>query len=246
MPETVGEQDQVFRLCRSALCVLTRVVFHPISQFAPIHPNLHRSYLYPILYDTHCLETQLTTIFSSDSYHHSEFVHNLSTYIHKRSSDLYVALYPKPFSSQTHLTNQRPIKIPSFYKTRTTNRMSNLIATKRVDLLAPYLELDQGEKVQAECKFLFLNEVGGALLRAPWVGGRGWMIISIVQSSGQFCLTKPALPLHTSVHATQAHPIHFTSSKIDLADLQTSGLTEMEACDQKPKLCPRPPPVSTS
>jgi hypothetical protein len=78
----------VFRLCRFALCVLTRVVFHSISQFAPNHPNLHRSYLYPILYDTHCLETQLITIFSFDSYHHSEFVHHLSTYILKRSSDL--------------------------------------------------------------------------------------------------------------------------------------------------------------
>jgi hypothetical protein len=32
--------------------------------------------------------------------------------------------------------------------------MSNLIATKRVDLLAPYLALDQGSRVQAECEFL--------------------------------------------------------------------------------------------
>lgn len=31
--------------------------------------------------------------------------------------------------------------------------MSNLIATKRVDLLAPYLALDQGPKVMAECEF---------------------------------------------------------------------------------------------
>ncbi len=31
--------------------------------------------------------------------------------------------------------------------------MSNLIATKRVDLLAPYLALDQGTRVQAECKW---------------------------------------------------------------------------------------------
>ena len=30
--------------------------------------------------------------------------------------------------------------------------MSNLIATKRVDLLAPYLALDQGSLVQAECE----------------------------------------------------------------------------------------------
>jgi hypothetical protein len=30
--------------------------------------------------------------------------------------------------------------------------MSNLIATKRVDLLAPYLALDQGARVQAECE----------------------------------------------------------------------------------------------
>ena len=30
--------------------------------------------------------------------------------------------------------------------------MSNLIATKRVDLLAPYLALDQGSRVQAECE----------------------------------------------------------------------------------------------
>ena len=30
--------------------------------------------------------------------------------------------------------------------------MSNLIATKRVDLLAPYLALDQGPKVMAECE----------------------------------------------------------------------------------------------
>lgn len=30
--------------------------------------------------------------------------------------------------------------------------MSNLIATKRVDLLAPYLALDQGTRVQAECE----------------------------------------------------------------------------------------------
>lgn len=32
--------------------------------------------------------------------------------------------------------------------------MSNLIATKRVDLLAPYMALDQGKAVQAECEFL--------------------------------------------------------------------------------------------
>ena len=31
--------------------------------------------------------------------------------------------------------------------------MSNLIATKRVDLLAPYLALDQGSRVQAECEY---------------------------------------------------------------------------------------------
>lgn len=30
--------------------------------------------------------------------------------------------------------------------------MSNLIATKRVDLLAPYMALDQGKAVQAECE----------------------------------------------------------------------------------------------
>lgn len=30
--------------------------------------------------------------------------------------------------------------------------MSKLIATKRVDLLAPYLALDQGSRVQAECE----------------------------------------------------------------------------------------------
>lgn len=30
--------------------------------------------------------------------------------------------------------------------------MSNIIATKRVDLLAPYLALDQGSRVQAECE----------------------------------------------------------------------------------------------
>ena len=47
--------------------------------------------------------------------------------------------------------------------------MSNLIATKRVDLLAPYLELDQGEKVQAECEFLLLVGWGGAAL-----GAVGW------------------------------------------------------------------------
>jgi hypothetical protein len=35
--------------------------------------------------------------------------------------------------------------------------MSNLIATKRVDLLAPYLALDQGPKVMAECKSLFIS-----------------------------------------------------------------------------------------
>ena len=35
--------------------------------------------------------------------------------------------------------------------------MSNLIATKRVDLLAPYLALDQGSRVQAECEFLPLK-----------------------------------------------------------------------------------------
>lgn len=33
--------------------------------------------------------------------------------------------------------------------------MSQLIATKRVDLLAPYLALDQGSRVQAECECLF-------------------------------------------------------------------------------------------
>jgi hypothetical protein len=33
--------------------------------------------------------------------------------------------------------------------------MSNLIATKRVDLLAPYLALDQGPRVQAECEYLY-------------------------------------------------------------------------------------------
>lgn len=30
--------------------------------------------------------------------------------------------------------------------------MSNIIATKRVDLLAPYMALDQGSSVQAECE----------------------------------------------------------------------------------------------
>jgi hypothetical protein len=30
--------------------------------------------------------------------------------------------------------------------------MSELIATKRVDLLAPYLALDQGKAIQAECE----------------------------------------------------------------------------------------------
>lgn len=30
--------------------------------------------------------------------------------------------------------------------------MSNIIPTKRVDLLAPYMALDQGSKIQAECE----------------------------------------------------------------------------------------------
>jgi hypothetical protein len=30
--------------------------------------------------------------------------------------------------------------------------MSNIIATKRVDLMAPYMQLSQFGKVQAECK----------------------------------------------------------------------------------------------
>jgi hypothetical protein len=33
--------------------------------------------------------------------------------------------------------------------------MSNLIATKRVDLLEPYLKLDQGAAIQAECEWPF-------------------------------------------------------------------------------------------
>jgi hypothetical protein len=41
--------------------------------------------------------------------------------------------------------------------------MSNLIATKRVDLLAPYLALDQGPKVMAECESLSIS-----LSRAVW------------------------------------------------------------------------------
>ena len=36
--------------------------------------------------------------------------------------------------------------------------MSHLIATKRVDLLAPYLALDQGSLVQAECECGVIRE----------------------------------------------------------------------------------------
>jgi len=37
--------------------------------------------------------------------------------------------------------------------------MSNIIATKRVDLLAPYLALDQGPRVQAE--YVWIDGDGG-------------------------------------------------------------------------------------
>jgi hypothetical protein len=46
--------------------------------------------------------------------------------------------------------------------------MSNLIATKRVDLLAPYLALDQGPKVMAECESLSISWLG---LYGGWVDG---------------------------------------------------------------------------
>jgi hypothetical protein len=47
--------------------------------------------------------------------------------------------------------------------------MSNLIATKRVDLLAPYLALDQGTKVQAECESLFIcPSLAGVGTRLCW------------------------------------------------------------------------------
>jgi hypothetical protein len=53
--------------------------------------------------------------------------------------------------------------------------MSNLIATKRVDLLAPYLALDQGPKVMAECESLSfsLSRVCG-----------GWCEYGIVEVRG--------------------------------------------------------------
>jgi len=54
--------------------------------------------------------------------------------------------------------------------------MSNLIATKRVDLLAPYLALDQGPKVMAECELLStsLSPLGGG-----WVCEQGIGIVEV-------------------------------------------------------------------
>lgn len=46
--------------------------------------------------------------------------------------------------------------------------MSTLIATKRVDLLAPYMALDQGKAVQAECEFLIRS--GHATRIEPPIG----------------------------------------------------------------------------
>lgn len=88
--------------------------------------------------------------------------------------------------------------------------MSNLIATKRVDLLAPYLELDQGEKVQAECEFLLSVRWGGAILGA--VGKRatldGTNHPGLAGWSNQYCLPKPGVPLPSSPHIL--HPTHLT------------------------------------
>ena len=53
--------------------------------------------------------------------------------------------------------------------------MSNLIATKRVDLLAPYLALDQGPKVMAECESFSISFSAGL-----WVGG----VYGIVEEQG--------------------------------------------------------------
>jgi len=124
--------------------------------------------------------------------------------------------------------------------------MSNLIATKRVDLLAPYLELDQGEKVQAECESLLPIKWGGATLGT--VGWRkrldGTNHPVLAGWSDQYCLPKCGVPLPSPPHIL--HPTHPTSRTMTWLTFQTSGLTEMEACDQRPKLWPRPPPVSTS
>lgn len=46
--------------------------------------------------------------------------------------------------------------------------MSNLIATKRVDLLAPYLALDQGSRVQAECELAVFPLRLGTPLKGDW------------------------------------------------------------------------------
>ena len=52
--------------------------------------------------------------------------------------------------------------------------MSTLIATKRVDLLAPYMALPQGTRVQAECTSLHLDFI---LLSSDsldiWIDGDG-------------------------------------------------------------------------
>jgi hypothetical protein len=45
--------------------------------------------------------------------------------------------------------------------------MSELIATKRVDLLAPYLALDQGSRVQAECELVFPSRVESDSITLP-------------------------------------------------------------------------------
>ena len=59
--------------------------------------------------------------------------------------------------------------------------MTNIIAIKRVDLLAPYLALDQGSRVQAECEFIasHVGSITSVLLiaNAPvidiWIDGDG-------------------------------------------------------------------------
>ena len=46
IPETVANK-RVFRLCRSAHCILTRVVFHPISRvMAQIAPSTYTALIY--------------------------------------------------------------------------------------------------------------------------------------------------------------------------------------------------------
>jgi len=90
--------------------------------------------------------------------------------------------------------------------------MSNLIATKRVDLLAPYLALDQGPKVMAECESFLssLSRVVGGVYGIVEEQGGVYAVLGMTRASVWEDYGHPAslrsLVVHPSVLRQLPHP----------------------------------------